>query len=110
MTSPYVRLAELSIAPEQLDAFRDLLAEEIASSVALEPGVLALHAVSLEAEPHQVRLLEVYADRQAYEAHLNTPHFLHYKRATSGMVVSLRLIDANPLALAAKRDFPARFA
>lgn len=97
-----VRIAEIEIAPEHLEAYRELLTEEIKASVALEAGVLMLHAVALKERPHSVRLLEVYADTAAYQAHLQTPHFLKYKTGTEGMVTALRLIDVEPIALEAK--------
>ncbi|MEO6013436.1 MAG: putative quinol monooxygenase [Devosia sp.] len=102
MSERIVRLAELEIDPAQLAAYRALLAEEIAASVAKEPGVLLLNAVAMKDAPHQIRILEIYADRAAYEAHLITPHFLKYKAGTAAMVVSLRLIDAEPVAIAGK--------
>jgi quinol monooxygenase YgiN len=97
-----VRIAELEIVPSELAAYTALLAEEIAASIEREPGVLMLHAVSLKSEPHHIRLLEVYASRAAYEAHIQTPHFLKYKTATAAMVAALRLIDVDPILLAAK--------
>lgn len=97
-----VRIAELEIDPDQLDAYRALLSEEIEASVRLEPGVLFLHAVAIKDSPENVRLLEGYADQAAYEAHLTTPHFLKYKTATAGMVKALRLIEAEPVMLRAK--------
>ena len=95
-------MAELEIVPDQLEAYLGFLREEIVASLEREPGVLMLHAVSLKAEPNQVRLLEVYASHAAYEAHIQTPHFLKYKTATAAMVASLRLIDVDPIILAAK--------
>ena len=50
----------------------------------------------------RIRLLEVYASRSAYDAHLRAPHFLKYKAATEKMVRSLRLIEADPILLCAK--------
>ncbi|ANK84409.1 MULTISPECIES: putative quinol monooxygenase [unclassified Rhizobium] len=100
--NPVVRMAELEIAAERLEAYRALLAEEIEASVALEDGVLSLSAVSIREAPSRVRILEVYADREAYEAHLRTPHFLKYKSETAGMVTSLTLIDVDPIAMRAK--------
>jgi quinol monooxygenase YgiN len=97
-----VRMAELEIVVSQLAAYKALLAEEITASIDREPGVLMLHAVSHKTDPHQIRLLEVYASQAAYEAHIQTPHFLKYKTATAAMVVSLRLIDVDPILLAAK--------
>lgn len=99
---PVVRMAELEIDPAKLEAYRALLTEEIEASLALEDGVLSLSAVSLRNNPNQIRILEVYADQEAYEAHLRTPHFLKYKRETAGMVTSLTLIDVDPIVMRAK--------
>ena len=99
---PIVRMAELEIDPDTIETHRALLIEEIEASVALEDGVLSLNAVSIKDHPNIIRILEVYADRDAYEAHLQTPHFLKYKKETSGMVTSLTLIDVDPIAMRSK--------
>ena len=99
---PIVRMAELEIDPDTIETYRALLIEEIEASVALEDGVLSLNAVSIKDHPNIIRILEVYADRDAYEAHLQTPHFLKYKKETSGMVTSLTLIDVEPIAMRSK--------
>lgn len=97
-----IRLAELEIDPAALESYLAILREEIETSVAVEPGVEMLHAVQVKEAPHLVRLLEVYASREAYEAHIASPHFLKYKAETAAMVRSLRLIDVEPIVLAAK--------
>ena len=97
-----VRMADLEINPNQIDSYKTLLAEEIEASVRIEPGVLFLHAVSEKGAPEKVRVIECYADQAAYEAHLTTPHFLKYKTQTAHMVRSLRLIETDPITLAAK--------
>ena len=97
-----VRIAELEIDPAQLEDYIALLTGEIEASVATEPGVLMLHAVSVKGAPQNVRILEVYASQQDYEAHILTPHFLKYKMLTAGMVMSLNLVDVDPIALLAK--------
>ena len=99
MTAPIIRIAELEIDPAQLDRYKALLAEEIDASVANEPGVLFLHAVSITGSPASVRIMEAYADQGAYEAHLQAPHYLKYKMKTAGMVLSLRLLPTDPVAL-----------
>lgn len=101
-----VRMADLEIDAARLDDYRALLAQEIEASVAIEPGVLMLHAVALRDDPCRIRILEVYASQSAYEAHLNTPHFLKYKTGTSGMVKSLHLIEVDAIAMRAKPDMP----
>jgi len=99
---PMVRIAELEIDPTHLDDFKALLAEEQEASVRVEPGVLMLHSVSIVESPISIRLLEVYASRSAYEAHLITPHFIKYKTSTQKMVKSLRLVETHPILLCAK--------
>ncbi|ANM09264.1 antibiotic biosynthesis monooxygenase [Rhizobium leguminosarum bv. trifolii] len=99
---PVVRMAELEIDPDRLDAYRALLTEEIDASVALEDGVISLSAVAIRDTPNRIRILEVYADPRAYEAHLRAPHFLKYKSETAGMVTSLTLIEVDPIAMRAK--------
>lgn len=97
-----VRMAEIEIDPDQLDAYRRLLSEEIEASVKLEDGVLALSAVALKDQPHRLRILEVYRNVAAYQAHLQTPHFLKYKAGTAGMVTSLTLLDVDPIMMCSK--------
>ena len=99
-----VRIAELEIDPAQLGAYKVILAEEQEASVRLEPGVLMLHSVALADSPTSIRLLEVYASRSAYEAHIQSPHFVKYKTSTETMVKSLRLVDTTPILLCAKEQ------
>jgi quinol monooxygenase YgiN len=47
-----------------------------------------------------VYILEVYADTEAYQAHIRTAHFRKYKEGTADMVRSLKLIDTDPLVMA----------
>jgi quinol monooxygenase YgiN len=47
-------------------------------------------------------MLECYASRAAYEAHLTTPHFLKYKTGTLHMVKALKLVETDEIALASK--------
>jgi quinol monooxygenase YgiN len=101
-----VRIAELEIDPVQLDAYKAILAEEQEASVRLEPGVLMLHSVALADSPTSIRLLEVYASRSAYEAHIQSPHFVKYKTSTETMVRALRLVDTTPILLCAKSRGP----
>lgn len=103
---PMVRIAELEIDPAQLAAYKAILAEEQEASVRLEPGVLMLHSVALNDQPSHIRLLEVYASRAAYEAHIKAPHFIKYKTSTEKMVRSLRLVETTPILLCAKTNNP----
>ena len=92
-----VRLSKITVEPSQLDAYNAFLKEEIEASMRLEPGVLTLYATAEKNAPHRVTILEIYADRSAYESHLKTPHFQKYKQGTLSMVKNLELVDVKPL-------------
>jgi 4-carboxymuconolactone decarboxylase len=92
-----VRLSEIEIAPEYLDAYVAILKKEAAASVRLEPGVISIFPMSQQDHPTQIRILEIYANHAAYESHLRTPHFQEYKTTTLKMVKSLKLIDMRAL-------------
>jgi len=95
--SQMVRLAKLVIDSTQLENYKAALKEEIETSVRLEPGVLTLYAVSEKEHPTHITILEIYADRDAYKAHLQTPQFIKYKNGTKDMVRSLELVETLPI-------------
>jgi quinol monooxygenase YgiN len=97
-----VRIAEIEVDPAQLDAYKLALKEEIETSIRVEPGVLALYAVSVKDHPEQIRLFETYKDAAAYESHLQSPHFKTYKAQTQQMVKLLRLVETEPILLGSK--------
>lgn len=92
-----VRLAKLVIDSAQLENYKSMLKEEIETSVSIEPGVLTLYAVSEKNNPTHITILEIYADSAAYKLHVQTPHFIKYKKGTKDMVKSLDLVAATPL-------------
>jgi quinol monooxygenase YgiN len=99
---PVVRIAEIELDPRQITAYKALLSEEIEAAVRIEPGVVFLYALAVKGSPDKIRVIEGYADQAAYEAHLNTPHFLKYKEESAGMVRALRLLETDPIILKAK--------
>jgi len=95
-----VRLAEIEVFQEKLEDYMGFASEVGLVSMASEPGVIALFSMQDKADPCKIYILEVYADREAYQAHLQTAHFHKYKEGTADMVKSLKLIDTNPLVTA----------
>lgn len=90
-----VRISEIEVVPEHLEAYKNILKEEAATSIQMEPGVIAIFPMYQQDSPTKVRIIEIYANKEAYQLHLQTPHFLHYKTATMKMVQSLKLLDMN---------------
>ena len=95
-----VRLAEIEVFQEKLEDYMGFASEVGLVSMASEPGVIALFSMQDKADPCKIYILEVYADKEAYQAHLQTAHFRKYKEGTADMVKSLKLIDTNPLVTA----------
>lgn len=107
--TPFVRVAEIEVDPEQREAFIAAVTEEMDESVRVEPGVLAIYAVADKDAPNRLRFLEIYVDEAAYTAHLESPHFRTYRLTTEPMIRSRVLIEAVPIQLSSKtglRDQP----
>ena len=92
-----VRISEIRIAPERLEEYKAILKEEAAASVRLEPGVISIFPMFQREHPTEIRILEIYASRAAYEAHIKSPHFERYKTTTLPMVTSLKLVDMETI-------------
>ena len=92
-----IRISEIEIDFQSLEEYKAILKEEAKASVLLEPGVISIYPMFQKDNPTQVRILEIYANREAYKSHLETPHFLKYKTTTLKMVKSLRLVDMEAI-------------
>jgi len=92
-----IRLSEIEIDSNYLEDYKAILKEESRASVKSEPGVVSIYPMYQREHPAQVRILEVYASKDAYESHLKTPHFQKYKTTTLKMVKTLRLVDMEAI-------------
>lgn len=92
-----VRIAKLEIVPEHLQDYLSILTEEAKKSIEVEQGVISIFPMFKKENPTQITIVEIYANKEAYEAHLKTPHFKKYKSSTLEMVKSLELIDMDAI-------------
>ncbi len=99
-----VRIAKIEIDSAYLEPYKAAIQEHTRAAIASEPGVLALYAMHNKVQPTLVTVFEVYASKEAYEAHLKTGHFQKYKTGTLKMVKSLQLLDVDPIEFGAKMD------
>ena len=99
---PYMRVARIVVDSSQLESYKAALKEGVTAAVRTEPGVLSLSAVFENLHPTHVTVFEIYADENAYKAHIQTAHFLKYKSAVQGMVKSLELVDVSPIVVESK--------
>jgi quinol monooxygenase YgiN len=92
-----VRVSEIEIFPQYLEEYQRILNEEAEASVRLEPGVLCIFPSAEKLDRTKIKILEIYASRDAYDAHIKSPHFQKYKTSTLPMVKSLRLVDMQAI-------------
>ena len=92
-----VRLSRITVDPERLAEYLVFATECGRRSMAEEPGVLMMYSMQDKAHPERITILEIYADHNAYERHIKTPHFQKYKQGTLEMVRKLELLDQTPL-------------
>ncbi|QSX32112.1 carboxymuconolactone decarboxylase family protein [Shewanella avicenniae] len=88
-----VRISAIEIRPESLDKYLAILNEEAQKSVELEPGVISIFPMYRSDSASSIRIVEIYRNQAAYESHIASPHFKHYKTSTIEMVKSLDLVD-----------------
>ena len=93
----FVRISEIQVDPGSVREYTTILKEEAEASVRLERGVIAIFPMRQKEDPTAIRILEIYASREAYESHLKTPHFQRYKTTTVQMVKSLKLVDMEAM-------------
>lgn len=92
-----IRLAEITIEPQYSEEYLKKAKKVGAISVEKEEGVICVFPMVMQEDLSQVRIVEIYRDEAAYQAHLQTPHFLEYKSSTLKMVKSLKLIEMDAL-------------
>lgn len=94
-----VRIAQLDIKPEFLEAFTAAVREGMETALRVEPGVFAIYAVADRQNPAKLTFFEMYVDDDAYERHRNTPHFQKYFHTTKHMIARRVLLEAVPVEL-----------
>lgn len=92
-----VRIAEIEVYPEWLDAYLAAARTVGAESVAKEDGVVCIFPMQRKESPTTIRIIEIYRDEESYKTHLQTPHFRAYKDGTPHMIKSLELVPMEPL-------------
>ena len=94
----FVRIAEIEVNEGYLEEYLAAAHNVGTKSVEIEPGVICIFPMQVKDSLNTIRILEIYRDDEAYQAHLQTPHFLEYKQGTLHMVKSLQLLATEPLA------------
>lgn len=68
--APLLRIFELGLKPGKQDEFNQAGVANLTASINSEAGTLAMYAASPQNNPDIAYLFEVYADDNAYKAHI----------------------------------------
>ena len=75
----YSIFVTINIRPEHIDAFVEASVGDAQGSTRDEPGCLRFDMHQDAENPARFYLYEVYRDETAFEAHLETPHFIEWR-------------------------------
>ncbi|MEY4954205.1 MAG: hypothetical protein RI981_290 [Bacteroidota bacterium] len=99
------RIAKIKVDENQLENYKSALQEQMNAAIKLEPGVLSYTVVADKKDATSITIFEVYANLDAYQSHILTPHFKKYKESVKDMVLSLELIDTDLVVRAKKPNY-----
>jgi (4S)-4-hydroxy-5-phosphonooxypentane-2,3-dione isomerase len=94
---PYVILVEFAVHAGQEQAFEKLILDNARLSLRDEPGCRVFDVLTRKGSDFTVVLYEIYADRAAFEAHLQAPHFHAFDEASRPMVLAKRVTELSLL-------------
>ena len=104
-SSNMYRIAKIKVDENQLENYKFTLQEQMNAAIKLEPGVLSYTVVADKKDATSITIFEVYANLDAYQSHILTPHFKKYKETVKDMVLSLELIDTDLVVRAKKPNY-----
>lgn len=75
----HVLLVTIQIQPEHREDFIASMLDDARGSVRDEPGCLRFDVLQDSQDPNTIYLYEAYRDREAFNAHLQAPHFIRWR-------------------------------
>ena len=87
----FVILVEFRLKPGTRDRFLDVARADALASVRDEPGCRRFDLLVPEDDPDAVWLYEIYADADAFDAHLETPHLKRFQADNRPFVEAVRI-------------------
>lgn len=84
----YVVTVTFRLHPGQMDAFLPLMTANAATSRGQEPGC---HQFDICWDGDEIFLYEVYEDRAAFDAHLQSVHFKRFDAAVADLIADKKV-------------------
>lgn len=85
--SGLVVTVDFTLKPGAMGAFRELIDANAVSSCRDEPGCRRFDVLIPADGGDRVFLYEIYDDHAAFDAHIRTPHFDSFNRASADLVL-----------------------
>ncbi|OOF44420.1 antibiotic biosynthesis monooxygenase [Rodentibacter trehalosifermentans] len=91
-----VNYVSVEVKPEYNDRFKAIVTAEMAQSLKVEEGVIAMYAATEQENPNKWIFFEIYANDAAYAHHRETPHFRDYLKQTGEMLKDKSYVEIRP--------------
>lgn len=93
MKQQYAITVDFRLKPGGREEFRRLIDNNARDSCRDEPGCQRFDVLEPKGEPDRILLYEIYDDRAAFEAHIKTPHFAVFDKASASLVIEKRVAE-----------------
>jgi autoinducer 2-degrading protein len=91
----FVIVVDFHLKPGTRSQFRSLIDANADASVKNEPGCLQFDVLEPEGEGDRVMLYEIYSDKAAFDAHLQTAHFHAFAGASEALCLQKSVTRGN---------------
>jgi autoinducer 2-degrading protein len=79
-------LVQITVKPDCVDPFEELILNNARLSLRYEPGCRRFDVLVTPDDRRRIVLYEIYDDANAFEAHLNSPHYRDFAAGTRDLV------------------------
>jgi (4S)-4-hydroxy-5-phosphonooxypentane-2,3-dione isomerase len=91
--SGFVIIVDFRLRPGSKPVFRDLINENARASCRDEPGCRRFDVLESPSEADRIVLYEIYDDRAAFQAHMETGHFARFNEASAALVADKKVTE-----------------
>lgn len=93
--SAYAIIVEFRLRPGQRAAFRRLIDSNARHSVRDEVGCRRFDVLEPAGDADRILLYEIYDDRAAFDAHVESAHFARFDAESSALVTAKSVIECS---------------
>jgi quinol monooxygenase YgiN len=107
MIHPFVILVEFKLkSKSDMQSFRKLIDENARESCKIEPGCWRFDVLVPQGAEDRIVLYEIYENRAAFDAHLQSPHFHSFNQESGALVASKTITEFSLVCEGSQSSFP----